>query len=104
MSIEEREFMNKLTESYTYLFGGKSQISKYQTRVVFYKREDAIKMLQFFWKNHRKLYYKLNGRIKENWYGKRVEGHAINDKVFEDWGSGYLPNFSDEPDYYYIYY
>lgn len=60
-----------------------------------------LKFVKFLWKNYRKAYYFLCGYYNEQG-GREVKTF---DAVIHGYhgSAGYLPNFSDKPDYYYIY-
>ena len=73
--------------------------SEAQIRTIKLTKNQGYELLRWLYKNHRKLYYNLAAT-----YINHKKSRKMKDKLFADYGShGYLPGFSDEPDYYYIY-
>ena len=60
-------------------------------------KESLLDILKWFYKYHRKEYHYWS------FWTQKKASHSFNNAIHEDWGDGgYLPFFSDKPDYYYI--
>ena len=102
--FEKSKVLAKLLADY---YNEKEGTTKYTTRGflrmgglvrVIAKKEELLDIVKWLWKHHRKEYYYLSF-LKS---GKK--SYSFNNAIHEDWGdNGYLPHFSDTPDYYYIY-